>query len=72
MRVYVIQYGCSRIQNEGHRHDGPIVVSNQATERITDLYLDNGYTVTRRSAPRFISANGDRSRAVEIIATKNI
>ena len=54
------------------RHDGPIVVSNQATERITDLYLDNGYTVTRRSAPRFISANGDRSRAVEIIATKNI
>ena len=54
------------------RHDGPIVISNQATDRITNLYLDHGYNVSNISAPRFINANGDRSRAVEIIATKNI
>lgn len=53
-------------------HDCPIVISNQSTERITNLYLDHGYSVSKISAPRFINANGDRSRATEIIATKNI
>lgn len=54
------------------RHDGPIVISNQSTERIRDLYLNHGYDISETSAPRFINANGNRSRATEIIATKNL
>ncbi len=54
------------------KQDGPIAVSNQATDRIKNIYLDHGYNVSNISAPRFINANGDRSRVIEILATKNI
>lgn len=50
----------------------PIVVSNQATERIIDLYASYGFDFIFVDAPRRISCTGDRTPAKEIIATKNI
>ena len=52
------------------RHPGPVVLSNQATKRIVKLYRDLGYRIKRREAPRMISCNGDRTKAVEVIATR--
>lgn len=54
------------------RHPGPVVASNQATARILDLYRSLGFDITPLSAPRMISCDGDRTRAVEILATRNI
>jgi len=53
-------------------HDGPIVLSNQATKRITDLYEKLGFDLTLLSAPRRISCTGDRTPAPEVLATKNL
>jgi DNA adenine methylase len=50
----------------------PIIASNQGTDRIINLYTDAGFKITKLSAPRRISCNGDRSPAVEILATKNL
>jgi DNA adenine methylase len=47
-------------------------LSNQATARIVDLYTACGFNLTYLDAPRRISANGDRSPAREVLATKNI
>ncbi len=49
----------------------PIILSNQATERIKALYIKFGYKLDIISAPRMISCNGDRTPAKEVIATKN-
>lgn len=54
------------------RHPGPVVLSNQATERIIDLYRSVGFTLTFLDAPRMISCTGDRTRATEVLATKGI
>ena len=54
------------------RHDGPVVLSNQATERIRELYADYGFTFTVLEAPRRISRTGDRSPAQEVLAYRNI
>lgn len=54
------------------RHPGPVVLSNQATPRIVELYGGLGYKVTFVSAPRRISCNGDRRPAREVIATRNL
>jgi DNA adenine methylase len=54
------------------RHDGPVVLSNQATERVKALYRDLGFDLEFREAPRMISCNGDRTRATEVIATRNL
>lgn len=51
---------------------GPTVVSNQATDRILNLYRDLGFDVQTISAPRRISCNGDRAAVMEMLATKNI
>jgi DNA adenine methylase len=53
-------------------HAGPVVLSNQATDRITNLYSDLGFSLEFMQAPRMISCNGDRSRATEVIATKGL
>lgn len=53
-------------------HPGPVVLVNQATLRITQLYRRLGYTVRTVEAPRRISCNGDRRPAREIVATRNI
>ncbi|HET7618911.1 MAG TPA: Dam family site-specific DNA-(adenine-N6)-methyltransferase, partial [Vicinamibacterales bacterium] len=53
-------------------HRGPVVLVNEATERIETLYRDLGYDVRFLTAPRRISCTGDRTPAREIIATRNI
>jgi DNA adenine methylase len=54
------------------RHPGPVVLSNQATERIMSLYADLGFTLTTLEAPRMINNTGDRTPALEVLATKNL
>ncbi|HUN60058.1 MAG TPA: Dam family site-specific DNA-(adenine-N6)-methyltransferase [Candidatus Binataceae bacterium] len=54
------------------RHRGPVVLSNQATDRIVQLYERCGFTLTYLTAPRRISCTGDRSPAKEVLATKNL
>ena len=53
-------------------HRGPVVLSNQATERIKGLYAGLGYDLSFLAAPRMISCNGDRTRAIEVVATRNL
>ena len=54
------------------QHKGPVVASNQATPRILDLYGKMGFRIQILSAPRMISCTGDRSRAKEMLATRNV
>lgn len=54
------------------QHDGPIVATNQATPRILELYQDAGFRVQTLAAPRRIACTGDRTPALEILATKNL
>jgi len=54
------------------KHAGPVVLVNQATRRITELYRALGYSVRFLDAPRRISCNGDRTPAKEILATRNL
>lgn len=53
-------------------HPGPVVLTNQATDRIVELYRGLGYDLTELSAPRRISCTGDRSAAVEVLASRNL
>ena len=55
-----------------HTHTGPVVASNQATDRIMKLYESLGFKVKILSAPRMISCTGDRTRANEMLAIKNL
>lgn len=50
----------------------PMVVSNQATERVLELYTQAGFTIRTVSAPRRISCTGDREPATEMVATRNL
>jgi DNA adenine methylase len=54
------------------KHPGPVVLVNQATERIERLYRKLRYSVAFLQAPRRISCTGDRAPAREIIATRNL
>jgi DNA adenine methylase len=55
------------------RHPGPVVLSNQATDRILDLYTTLGYSLKPRlDAPRRISCTGDRTPAREVLALRNL
>jgi DNA adenine methylase len=54
----------------GHR--GPVVLSNQATARIIELYEKLGFAITYLDGPRRISCTGDRSAAKEVLALKGI
>jgi DNA adenine methylase len=53
-------------------HPGPVVLSNQATDRIRRLYRKLGFTIATLDAPRTISCNGDRTKAREVLATRNL
>lgn len=53
-------------------HPGPVVLSNQATQRILNLYRKLGFSITILDAPRMISCNGDRTPAKEVLATKGV
>lgn len=54
------------------RHPGPVVMSNQATARICELYAGLGFALAFYDAPRMINSTGDRSRAREVLATKGL
>jgi len=51
-------------------HPGPVVISNQATARIIELYEDCGFELSYLDAPRRISCTGDRTTAREVLAVK--
>jgi len=53
-------------------YKNPIIISNQATDRIVKLYKSFGFKLDYINVPRMISCNGNRKRAVEVFATKNI
>jgi DNA adenine methylase len=52
------------------KHDGPVVISNQATTRIVELYESRGFELTYLDGPRRISCTGDRTAAREVLAMK--
>jgi len=54
------------------RHEGPVVLSNQATPRVVALYGKLGYEVRFFNAPWRISCTGDRTPAREVMATRNL
>jgi DNA adenine methylase len=51
-------------------HTGPVVISNQATPRIVELYDSLGFELTYLDGPRRISCTGDRTAAREVLAVK--
>jgi DNA adenine methylase len=54
------------------KHPGPVVLSNQATKRIRNLYKQLGYKLVYLKAPRRISCTGDRTPAAEVLALRNL
>jgi len=54
------------------KHRGPVVLVNQATDRVETLYRRLGFEVGFLAAPRRISCTGDRTPAREIIGTRNV
>jgi DNA adenine methylase len=53
-------------------HPGPVIASNQATERILDLYSSLGFILIELDAPRMISCTGDRTRVKEMLALRGV
>jgi len=54
------------------KHPGPVILSNQATERVMKEYKRLGFHLRTLDAPRKISCTGDRSPAVEVLAIRNL
>jgi len=54
------------------KHRGPVLLSNQATKRIVDLYTELGFDLQFFAAPRRISCNGNRATAREVLASRNL
>ena len=54
------------------RHQGPVILSNQATERVVELYTKLGFQLRYLDGPRRISCTGDRSPAREVLAFRNL
>lgn len=54
------------------KHKDPVILSNQATDRVVKLYRKLGYELTLLDAPRRISCTGDREPAKEVLAMKHI
>jgi len=52
------------------QHPGPVVISNQATERIIELYERLRFELSYLAGPRRISCTGDRTAAREVLAIK--
>jgi len=53
-------------------HRGPVVASNQATERILHLYSGLGFEIELRDVPRRISCKARRRPAREMLAFKGV
>ncbi len=54
------------------KHPGPVILSNQATERIIELYRGLGYKLYFLEGPRMISCTGNRQPAKEVLAVRNL
>jgi DNA adenine methylase len=54
------------------RQQGPVVASNQATERVIELYSCLGFEFIFLDGPRMISCDGNRLAAREILAFKGL
>jgi DNA adenine methylase len=54
------------------RHPGPVVLANQATDRITALYRGLGFDLVFLKGPRMISCTGERRPAREVLATRHL
>jgi DNA adenine methylase len=54
------------------RHRGPVVLANQATDRIVALYESLDFELRFLDAPRRISCTGDRTPAREVLALRNV
>jgi DNA adenine methylase len=54
------------------KHPGPVVISNQATSRIVDLYSSLDFEVRYLKGPRRISCTGDRTAVKEVLAVKHL
>lgn len=54
------------------KHKGPVVLVNQSTPRIEQLYRRLNFKVRFLDAPRRISCTGDRTPAKEILGTRNL
>ena len=54
------------------KHPGPVILSNEATDRIVELYSRLGYQLVYLDAPRRISCTGDRTPAAEVLAIRNL
>ena len=52
------------------KHPGPVVISNQATPRIVELYEALCFELSYLAGPRRISCTGDRTAAREVLAIK--
>ena len=53
-------------------HPGPVILANQATDRIVTLYRRLGFDLTYLKAPRMISCTGERRPAREVLATRHL
>jgi DNA adenine methylase len=53
-------------------HSGPVILSNQATERVIELYESMGFALELLQSPRRINSTGDRTPASEVLATKGL
>jgi len=53
-------------------HDGPVVASNQATERVLALYESLGFDLITLHGPRTISRTGDRTPALEVLGARGL
>jgi DNA adenine methylase len=53
-------------------HPGPVILSNQKTDKIVELYESLDFKLIFREAPRRISCTGDRRDVTEVLAFRNI
>jgi DNA adenine methylase len=54
------------------KHPGPVILSNQATKRIVDLYCDLGYNLLIFDAPRRISCTDHLKHNPDVLALRNL
>jgi DNA adenine methylase len=53
-------------------HAGPVVLSNQATDRVVKLYEQHGFSLLFLMSPRRINSTGDRTPAREVLAIRGM
>jgi len=53
-------------------HPGPVLLSNQATDRIVTLYEQHGFDLIFLMSPRRINSTGDRTPAREVLAVRGL